>query len=1173
MPAAHQVYSSQLSQLHHGYPLWFPEPCLYKEVKVGDVGYLKDGRFHRLFSATLPADDPDQTLGVPPRFQPLELPPGSWYHHDKCFDPGNLRSSSVSEYRYGVDVNGTILPGGAGVHFSCSTKQGALLHLSKPAIREDALAMEAFETYTLQNFQHWYDFANKTLRRGVKTGMMIVTGCDKTFEWASAVFDERSKDAGISFQTDAVPGLSAELTFSGKWDTSSAVQHRSGPIHKGADEPKIDQTIFIRGYKVLQRPMRAPKVIKAAAEPRSRSPSSDRDEDQADLCAVSASDSGESTEWEWVLESIPGDSRVYHPSDALLEYILDHSQDDVAIVHDDDWCGVSTHPALRSGCPSIAEILQRYERSFFDNNSSTLGDGWNVDDINSCFATSDIALPEIGDDPDPLDLTFPSAVPPEPSASDGEHPPPLSTQNMLARQRASRPDRWYLEELSPAEPQDRTIRRYSENGSLSNSKMPFYRPDPVSTTIPVAGPASWHAQPSASRADRPSWSLSAHTSTPFIPRTDPFRPTRGSPSNPIRSYKVLQTLMRTPIVIRAAAAWPDRDGDQAALGAGRLDVIVLEKQNASATGESTEWEWALESTAGEPLVHHTLTPIVWLLGSAGAGKSAIMQTFLRRQQDAGRLGAAFFKQNHPARGYAKIIATVVHQVAENHGRLSPLILRAVKWYPSIVQMHMEAQLKHLIIELCLTDSPPLIIVIDALDECQDKKTQEQILRLIENAVRQCPIALRLLVTSRPESHIREVMEDPQGRQEILDKLNKWLVWDTEQPKIYRLSGSGATYLARNFIKYARLSDIHTNTATKGRRLRLQTDVSSSQGDAFAVQAPYAASYWHSHLNILGLQEVGQEVAGGGFGHIWSSVPGQMVAVKMLRTRQAPVIVAIPKRLAREELIWRRLEQQHLTPFGASDLSLGGWPFLVSPSVGHGLLTEFLSNERTNINCLSQLRLISDVALGVEFLHAQNIVHGDLKAENVLLTSSGEPLITDFGISSIINVDGFATTNRAGIVRWCAPELFQPEGRTSFASDVYSFACVSYEILTGHAPFHEKQNDTGAIRVLGRERLSRLKAADNTTWVENHLRLLQECWDGTAENRPTARQIVERLRGPLIRTTTSSSLSDWDHPAIAEFLRASPWVEAGSSRLEEVFQEDNTKDESFNRNGDERSVQH
>ncbi|KAJ7183263.1 hypothetical protein C8R46DRAFT_512010, partial [Mycena filopes] len=374
MRPAHQIYSSQLSEFRHGYALWCPEPCLYTEVKVGDIGYLRDGAFHRLFNATLPAEHPDQTLGVPALFQPLILPTGSSFKLDKFLDPGNIRSSSVSEYRYGVDINGVVLPGGAGVHFSCSRRQGALLHLSKPAIREEALAREAFETYILRNFPQWYDFANAVLFRGVKNGeIMLVTGCDKTMEWSSAVFDERCKDAGISLQAQgAIPGLSASVTFSGKWDTTSSIQHRSGPI-QDCDPPKVDQTIFIRGYKILERRIRTPKVIRAAAEP--RSPSSSDDENEPGSGSLGAQ--GTITLREWSLESIPGESLIYHPSDALLEYILAHSDEAVALVHDDYWCDSTAGPRLPDDSLSVQEIIDAYRNQFFANNLPQPEVDWN----------------------------------------------------------------------------------------------------------------------------------------------------------------------------------------------------------------------------------------------------------------------------------------------------------------------------------------------------------------------------------------------------------------------------------------------------------------------------------------------------------------------------------------------------------------------------------------------------------------------------------------------------------------------------------------------------------------------------------------------------------------------------------------------------------------------------
>ncbi|KAJ7760669.1 hypothetical protein DFH07DRAFT_939902 [Mycena maculata] len=228
MPPVRQVYSSQLCEIHRGYALWCPEPYLYDEVKVEDVGYLGDGAFHRLFNATLPADDPGQTLQV-----------GVGFTHR------------------------LILSGDASVHFQCWRTQEALLHFPRSAMWEEALAREAFEMYALRNFPSWYEFANAVLFRGVKNGEIIFVGCDKTSEWVSAVFDERSTDAGISLNSNAVPGASIRPHLQRRgWD-------QDRPNH-----------LYFRGYKILERKIRSPKVIRATAEPRPPSPG----EDQHDSC-------------------------------------------------------------------------------------------------------------------------------------------------------------------------------------------------------------------------------------------------------------------------------------------------------------------------------------------------------------------------------------------------------------------------------------------------------------------------------------------------------------------------------------------------------------------------------------------------------------------------------------------------------------------------------------------------------------------------------------------------------------------------------------------------------------------------------------------------------------------------------------------------------------------------
>ncbi len=73
------IYREQLSSLYHGLALWNPKPVesLHRQpnhVSIGDVGYLDNGAFMRMFNVTLPWDDPSNTLlGTPDKYEPIEL--------------------------------------------------------------------------------------------------------------------------------------------------------------------------------------------------------------------------------------------------------------------------------------------------------------------------------------------------------------------------------------------------------------------------------------------------------------------------------------------------------------------------------------------------------------------------------------------------------------------------------------------------------------------------------------------------------------------------------------------------------------------------------------------------------------------------------------------------------------------------------------------------------------------------------------------------------------------------------------------------------------------------------------------------------------------------------------------------------------------------------------------
>ncbi|KAJ7892024.1 hypothetical protein B0H13DRAFT_1625744, partial [Mycena leptocephala] len=131
------------------------------------------------------------------------------------------------------------------------------------------------------------------------------------------------------------------------------------------------------------------------------------------------------------------------------------------------------------------------------------------------------------------------------------------------------------------------------------------------------------------------------------------------------------------------------------------------------------WDWSSEDDPN--------SRVLWLYGPAGAGKSAIAQSFCQQLEEEGRLGASFFfKRRHPSRGNGKkLFATIAYQLAV----LLPELSQAVEKDPTIVDRSLSLQLRRLIIEPCqrsLTHS--LVIVIDGLDECEGTNVQQEILR-------------------------------------------------------------------------------------------------------------------------------------------------------------------------------------------------------------------------------------------------------------------------------------------------------------------------------------------------------------------------------------------------------------------------------------------------------------
>ena len=143
-------------------------------------------------------------------------------------------------------------------------------------------------------------------------------------------------------------------------------------------------------------------------------------------------------------------------------------------------------------------------------------------------------------------------------------------------------------------------------------------------------------------------------------------------------------------------------------------------------------------------------------GLAGTGKSTIAQTIAERVFAGGQLGASFFcsRDFEDRSNLQYIFPTLAVQLARKHTELRSIIVPLVQSDPGITQESLYNQMNKLIVRPLRETAISTVIIIDALDECQDDEPASAILSVIGQFVSQIP-KVKFFLTGRPEPRIRE----------------------------------------------------------------------------------------------------------------------------------------------------------------------------------------------------------------------------------------------------------------------------------------------------------------------------------------------------------------------------------------------------------------------------------
>jgi predicted ATPase/tRNA A-37 threonylcarbamoyl transferase component Bud32 len=188
--------------------------------------------------------------------------------------------------------------------------------------------------------------------------------------------------------------------------------------------------------------------------------------------------------------------------------------------------------------------------------------------------------------------------------------------------------------------------------------------------------------------------------------------------------------------------------------------------------------------------------------------------------------------------------------------------------------------------------------------------------------------------------------------------------------------------------------------------------------------------------------------------------GRDVAIKVMNPQVAAAVGA--ERFLREIDISARLNHPHVIPLFDSGAT-GDLLYYVMPCVSGESLRARLERER-QLSIEEAVRLAREIASALGHAHRQGLVHRDIKPENILL-AEGIPLVADFGVAHIMRAaaagDATSLQTAVGAVLG-TPQYMSPEQASGQdvdgRSDLYSLACILYEMLAGQPPFVARTAD-------------------------------------------------------------------------------------------------------------------
>jgi serine/threonine protein kinase len=270
---------------------------------------------------------------------------------------------------------------------------------------------------------------------------------------------------------------------------------------------------------------------------------------------------------------------------------------------------------------------------------------------------------------------------------------------------------------------------------------------------------------------------------------------------------------------------------------------------------------------------------------------------------------------------------------------------------------------------------------------------------------------------------------------------------------------------------------------------------------------------------------GNELGGGGYGHVYSAVhkrTSKFVAMKQLSERQ------MDEGLFRKEVMIMNsfrhpgiiVVHGYINSVELDNESVLPRCIIMEKhrngNLGNAIFGERAGRVLANWNATCKAKCVFGIAAIMRYIHAKNIIHRDLKLENVLLSENLEPIICDFGIANLVS-DWVAKTVGIGTVQYMAPELNQGLDNENYEPygcevDVFAYGVLIYGFFSRNFILEGEKATLKDLAFLNKVKQGkRFRQPPCEVMPKFYWNLVTRCWSQKPIERPYFGEIVEELR--------------------------------------------------------------